>query len=216
MKLRLKRQNIKVNEDGVGITDPTLLSQSIQLHNEKQKIQDIFNKAQEEYNKAQENYNKQMKIINDKLAQIMKNQESLSKNSNTSNNSNQQPQNNQTTTQQESLISRTSKRYKLFENESKKNLLVDAISDILDSNSDIFSYELSSDEIRRMARKINDYLNEHKKEDLIWSEDVRYMIKNYILKHNTISWSQSEINDFNNLLEEELLTNYEEEFSKYL
>lgn len=210
MKLRIKKV---VNEDTPvtsatpeqTITDPSLLSQVQQLQNDKQKIQEIFNKAQEEFNKKQEDYNKQMKDIEGKLAQLMKKQEEISKNSN------QQP-----TQQTESVkykIIRSNK--KLFEGTTKRSLLEDAITNCLSFDSDVFSYELSKDEIRRLARKINDYLSENKDKEVFWG-DVRYVIKNYILKHNSISWSQSEINEFNDRLEEELNKEiYDKEFSKY-
>lgn len=209
MKLRIKR----VNEDTPtstpqqNITDPSLLSQAQQLQNDKQKIQDTFNKAQTIFNKAQEEYNKQMKIVNDKLAQLMKKQESIS-----NNNSNTQP-----VTQQTESVKFNKVKNILFESTSKKNLLVDAINIAFDNiKEEDFSYNLSSDEIRKMARKINDYLTENKNEDIIW-EDVRYVIKNYIIKHNTISLSHSEINIFNDELEEVLSTNeeFEKEFGKY-
>ena len=210
MKLRIKKA---VNEDTPivsvapeqTITDPSLLSQVQQLQNDKQRIQEVFNKAQEEFNKKQEDYNKQIKNIEDKLAQLMKKQEEISKNSN------QQP-----TQQTESIkykVIRSNK--KLFEGTTKRSLLEDAITNCLSFDSDVFSYELSKDEIRRLARKINDYLSENKEEEVLW-EDVRYVIKNYILKHNSISWSQSEINEFNDRLEEELNNEiYDKEFSKY-
>lgn len=210
MKLRIKKV---VNEDTPivsvapeqTITDPSLLSQVQQLQNDKQRIQEVFNKAQEEFNKKQEDYNKQIKNIEDKLAQLMKKQEEISKNSN------QQP-----TQQTESIkykVIRSNK--KLFEGTTKRSLLEDAITNCLSFDSDVFSYELSKDEIRRLARKINDYLSENKEDEVLW-EDVRYVIKNYILKHNSISWSQSEINEFNDRLEEELNNEiYDKEFSKY-
>ena len=68
-----------------------------------------------------------------------------------------------------------------------------------------------------MARKINDYLSEHKNEDVVW-EDVRIMLKNYVLKHNTISWSHKEINIFNDELENELKNNdiYNKQFGDYI
>lgn len=210
MKLRIKKA---VNEDTPivsaapeqTITDPSLLSQVQQLQNDKQRIQEVFNKAQEEFNKKQEEYNKQIKNIEDKLAQLMKKQEEISKKSN------QQP-----TQQTESVkykVIRSNK--KLFEGTTKRSLLEDAITNCLSFDSDVFSYELSKDEIRRLARKINDYLSENKEDEVLW-EDVRYVIKNYILKHNSISWSQSEINEFNDRLEEELNNEiYDKEFSKY-
>lgn len=210
MKLRLKKQNNTVNEEDIPaqtITDPTLLAQTTQLQNDKQKIQNEFNKVQEEFNKKQEEYNKKMADIDNKLAQIMKQQEQISKNNNT------QPQQ-----QTESFSFGRNKRAVLFEGVTKKSLLVDAITKVLSDNAEDFSYDLSSDEIRRMARKINDFLTDNKNEDIFWSEDVRHMIKNYVLKHNTISWSQSEINLFNYLLEEELLNDeiYNEQFDKYM
>lgn len=206
MKLRIKRVNedapVVTSSTEQNITDPSLLSQAQQLQNDKQKIQEVFNKAQEVFNKAQEEYNKKMKVINDNFAQLMKKQEQLAK----QNSSNQQT---------ESVKVKMTNRV-LFEGVSKKNLLIDAINIALGEIENDFSYNLSSDEIRKMARKINDYLTENKDEDIIW-EDVRYVIKNYIIKHNTISLSHSEINIFNDALEDVLSTNeeFKKEFSKY-
>lgn len=211
MKLRIKRQNTIVNEDDApqAITDPSLLKDSMQLQNEKQKIQEIFNKAQEEFNKKQTEYNKKMEVINDKLAQLMKKQQELSKGNSNSGNL-LQPQ-------KESLNVIIKKSNRLFESATKKSLLKDAITKVLGDNAEDFSYDLSEDEIRRMARKINDFLSDNKNEEITWADDVRHMIKNYVLKHNTISWSQSEINDFNDLLEDELLNDeYSEQFGKYM
>lgn len=213
MKLRIKRQNAIVNEDDVAtaqsITDPDLLRDSMQLQNEKQKLQDEFNKVQADFNKKQEVFNKKVKVINDKLSKLMKKQEEISKKNNL--NQNGQPQ------QTESLVIKMSNN-RLFESTTKRSLLIDAITKVLSDNADDFSYDLSSDEIRRMARKINDFLSDKKNEEITWVDDVRHMIKNYVLKHNTISWSQSEINDFNDLLEEELLNDeiYDEQFGKYM
>ena len=213
MKLRIKR----VNEDTPvatpeqSVTDPSLVEQIQQLQNDKQKLQDEFNKAQSVFNKAQEEFNKKTKIINDKIAQVVKKQETLSKNKNTSV---VQPVQQKTT---ESVKYDRFSRNVLFESSSKKNLLVDAITMAFDNIIDEdFSYNLSSDEIRKMARKINDFLTENKNEDIIW-EDVRYVIKNYIIKHNTISLSHSEINIFNDELEKVLSTNdeFKKEFGKY-
>lgn len=207
MKLRIKRQNT-INEDDIAtqtITDPNLLSQSMQLQNEKQKVQEEFNKAQEEFNKKQEEYNKKMEVINNKFAQLTKQQEAISKNTS----------NTQVQTESYNFVKGN---HRLFESASKKSLLNDAISNVLELNAEYFSYDLSKDEIRRMARKINDFLTENKDNEITWVDDVRPMIKNYVLKHNTISWSQSEINDFNDLLEDELLEDdvYNEQFSEYM
>ena len=204
MKLRIKKKTNKINEEDVNvsnITDPTLVSQAQQLQNDKQKIQDVFNKAQEIFNKAQEDYNNEMKNINDKLAQLMQKQESIN-----AKNGNQQAN--------ESFKVKKNSR-KLFEGEAKKSLLVDALTDILTDNKDEFSYDLSKDEIRRVARKVNDYLTEHKNDNIVW-EDIRMVIKNYLIKHNSISFSQSEINLLNDLLEDYILNNDEyKEFNKY-
>ena len=204
MKLRIKKKTNKINEEEVNvsnITDPTLVSQAQQLQNDKQKIQDVFNKAQEIFNKAQEDYNNEMKNINDKLAQLMQKQESIN-----AKNGNQQAN--------ESFKVKKNSR-KLFEGEAKKSLLVDALTDILTDNKDEFSYDLSKDEIRRVARKVNDYLTEHKNDNIVW-EDIRMVIKNYLIKHNSISFSQSEINLLNDLLEDYILNNDEyKEFNKY-
>lgn len=213
MKLRIKRVNedTPVTTPEQNITDPSLIEQMQQLQNDKQKLQDEFNKAQSVFNKAQEEFNKKTKIINDKIEQVVKKQESISKNKNTSV---VQPVQQKTT---ESVKYNRFSRNVLFESSSKKNLLVDAITMAFDNIIDEdFSYNLSSDEIRKMARKINDYLTENKNEDIIW-EDVRYVIKNYIIKHNTISLSHSEINIFNDELEKVLSTNeeFEKEFGKY-
>ena len=204
MKLRIKKKTNKINEEEVNvsnITDPTLVSQAQQLQNDKQKIQDVFNKAQEIFNKAQEDYNNEMKNINDKLAQLMQKQESIN-----AKNGNQQAN-------ESFKVKKNSK--KLFEGEAKKSLLVDALTDILTDNKDDFSYDLSKDEIRRVARKVNDYLTEHKNDNIVW-EDIRMVIKNYLIKHNSISFSQSEINLLNDLLEDYILNNDEyKEFNKY-
>lgn len=214
MKLRIKRQNTRVNEEDVvqqTITDPNLLSQSMQLQNDKQKIQVEFNKVQEEFNKKQEEFNKKIADIDNKLTQLMKKQEEISKNSGNSN------QNQQVTAQKESFNALCNKSNRLFESATKKSLLTDAITKVLGDNADDFSYDLSEDEIRRMVRKINDFLSDNRNEEITWTDDVRHMIKNYVLKHNTISWSQSEINDFNDLLEDELLNDeYSEQFGKYM
>lgn len=206
MKLRIKKKTNKINEEDVNtsnITDPTLVNQVQQLQNDKQKIQDEFNKAQEIFNKAQEDYNDKIKKINDRLAQLMKKQESI----NAKNGKNNQQTNESFKVKKNSI--------KLFEGEAKKNLLVDALTDILTDNKDEFSYDLSKDEIRRVARKINDYLTEHKNDNIVW-EDIRMVIKNYLIKHNSISFSQSEINLLNDLLEDYILNNNEyKEFNKY-
>lgn len=206
MKLRIKKKTNKINEEDVNasnITDPALVSQAQQLQNDKQKIQDVFNKAQEIFNKAQEDYNNEMKNINDKLAQLMQKQESI----NAKNGNNNQQAN------ESFKVKKNSKR--LFEGEAKKSLLVDALTDILTNNVEDFSYDLSKDEIRRVARKVNDYLTEHKNDNITW-EDVRIVIKNYLIKHNVISFSQSEINLLNDLLEEYILNNDEyKDFNKY-
>lgn len=206
MKLRIKKKTNKINEEDVNvsnITDPTLVSQAQQLQNDKQKIQDVFNKAQEIFNKAQEDYNNEMKNINDKLAQLMQKQESI----NAKNGNNNQQAN------ESFKVKKNSKR--LFEGEAKKSLLVDALTDILTNNVEDFSYDLSKDEIRRVARKVNDYLTEHKNDNIVW-EDIRMVIKNYLIKHNSISFSHSEINLLNDLLEDYILNNDEyKEFNKY-
>jgi hypothetical protein len=202
MKLRIKKKKEeKINEEDVAttITDPSLLGQAQQLQNDKQKLQDEFNKAQTVFNKAQEKFNKEVKIIDDKYAQLLKKQEILSKSNP------QQPQ-------QESFNYKNGKR--LFEGAGKKDLLVDALTVILTGNEEDFSYDLSQEEIRRVARKINDYLREHKNQDITW-EDVRYVIKNYFIKHNVISFSQTEINLLNDLLEDYLKDNEIKEFSEY-
>ena len=200
MKLRIKKNKERINEEDAAttITDPSLLDQAQQLQNDKQKLQDEFNKAQTEFNKAQEKFNKEVKIIDDKYAQLLKKQEILSK-------SNPQPQ-------QESFNYKNGKR--LFEGAGKKDLLVDALTEILTTNEEDVSYDLSKEEIRRVARKINDYLREHKNQDITW-EDVRYVIKNYFIKHNVISFSQTEINLLNDLLEDYLKDNEIKEFSEY-
>lgn len=200
MKLRIKKHTNRVNEEDVGaatITDPSLVDKAQQLQNDKQKIQDEFNKAQTIFNKAQEKYNKEIKKVNDKYAQLLKKQEALNKSN---------PQQGQ----HESFKVKVGNR--LFESASKKDLLVDAITYVLSENDESFSYDLSSEEIKRLARKINDYLTENKEKEILW-DDVRYVIKKYLIKHNTISFSQTEVNLFNDLLDAELLTH--KEFEKY-
>ena len=167
MKLRIKRQNAIVNEDDVAttqsITDPDLLRDSMQLQNEKQKLQDEFNKVQADFNKKQEVFNKKVKVINDKLSKLMKKQEEISKKNNL--NQNGQPQ------QTESLVIKMSNN-RIFESTTKRSLLNDAITKVLSDNADDFSYDLSSDEIRRMARKINDFLSDKKNEEITWVDDL--------------------------------------------
>lgn len=212
MKLRIKKKKEeKINEEDITtstITDPSLFSQLQQLQNDKKRIQEEFNKEQENFNNIQEKFNNDMKVIDDKIALITQKQESINSQAEAEKNQQGEQNNNES-------IKHNKQLKKIFESETKKNLLVDAITNILVDNKEDFSYELSKDEIRRVARKINDYLSEHKKEDIIW-EDVRYVIKNYLIKHNTISFSQSEINLLNDLLEDYLIDNEEyKEFSKY-
>lgn len=200
--IKLRTKKIKINEEDIAqtITDPTLLNQSMQLQNEKQKKQEEFNKAQEEFNKKQEQYNKDMKNINDKFAQLLKQQATISKN--------KQSQN-------ENI---KYKGNKIFESQNKKDLLIDIITKVLKNKEYDFSYELSEDEIRRLSRKIYDYLNENKDKEIKWNKDVRYVIKNYILNHNLISWSQTEINTFNDELYDEIKNNeiYKDKFKEYI
>lgn len=212
MKLRIKKKKEeKINEEDIttsSVTDPSLVSQLQQLQNDKKRIQEEFNKEQENFNNIQEKFNNDMKVIDDKIALITQKQETI--------NAQAQAEKNQQGEQNTNESIKHNKQLKrIFESETKKNLLVDAITNILVDNKEDFSYDLSKDEIRRVARKINDYLTEHKNEDIVW-EDVRYVIKNYLIKHNTISFSQSEINLLNDLLEDYLIDNEEyKEFSKY-
>lgn len=212
MKLRIKKKKEeKINEEDIttsSVTDPSLVSQLQQLQNDKKRIQEEFNKEQENFNNIQEKFNNDMKVIDDKIALITQKQETI--------NAQAQAEKNQQGEQNTNESIKHNKQLKrIFESETKKNLLVDAITNILVENKEDFSYDLSKDEIRRVARKINDYLTEHKNEDIVW-EDVRYVIKNYLIKHNTISFSQSEINLLNDLLEDYLIDNEEyKEFSKY-
>lgn len=98
---------------------------------------------------------------------------------------------------------------KLFEGKNiKHDLLATAIKNVLDEQE--FSYNLLPNEIKRIARKINDIFNEDLNSS--WS-DVRVKIKDYLLKQTKISFSQVEINSLLDGLETELQNSEYEVFS---
>lgn len=88
------------------------------------------------------------------------------------------------------------------------------IGEIIDKvlNSIEVSYSLNEKEIQRIARKINDYFNEHKSDFKI--SEFRVMIKKYFLGHSSINFSQSEINEFNDAFIDEISKDKYTQFSE--
>lgn len=204
--IKLRRKTTKINED-----NNQLAQQKLNLLNNKRQIQENFYRAQEEFNRAQEKFNsakkkrdEDIKKIDDNLLQI----EQQLTNGQTDNMQQNVQQSNNTNNSNNATSETT-----LNEGANvKHDILTKAI--LLTIKDCDLSYELSITEITRLARKINDFINSHKNETGI-IDKLRNMIKNYFLKHNKISLSQSEINSFNNSLEK-VLHNKEYEIFKNL
>ncbi len=188
VSLSRKVNNATVNEDNdatQNITSPELVQKLAQLQKQK--------------NDAKKRYDQEVQRLDDNIAQLMQQQAQI--NAQQQNQNNQQ--NNQNTNQQNNQQNESinySFRNRLFEGKNTKH---DLLAKAIQSSMINFSYILSNDEIKRLARKINDYLNSHKGEDDLWNS-VRIDVKIYLLNHNKISLSQSEINSFLDYLEDEL------------
>lgn len=158
---------------------------------QKKKAQLLQQKANK---KAQ--FDREMQRIDDQILQLYNQQANKNKNIQQTQQTNQ-PQQAQ---QNESI--KIKKINKLFEGRNTKiELLNTAITNVF--NNIETSYSLSNIEINRLSRKINDTINNNKNNKNLLSI-VKFEIKKYLLNHNRISLSQSEINNLLDLLENEL------------
>lgn len=161
---------------------------------QKKKAQLLQQKANK---KAQ--FDREMQRIDDQILQLYNQQANKNKNVQQTQQTNQ-PQQAQ---QNESI--KIKKINKLFEGRNTKiELLNTAITNVF--NNIETSYALSNIEINRLSRKINDTINNNKnnKNNKNLLSVVKFEIKKYLLNHNRISLSQSEINNLLDLLENEL------------
>ena len=163
-----------IDNDTQEITDQNLQQKKAQLLQQKAN--------------AKEQYDRTCQRIDSQIIQLYNQQATINKQNSLKKQNNQQNE---------------SVNYSII-NEGKNSnheLLAKAI---LNATSDLdMSYSLSNIEINRLSRKINDVIKRHKNDDNALSE-IEYEIKKYLINHNRICLSQSEINSFINSLEIEL------------
>lgn len=173
-----------IDNDTQEITDQNLQQKKAQLLQQKAN--------------AKEQYDRTCQRIDAQIIQLYNQQASINKQNAA------KKQNNQ---QNESV-----KYHKINEGKnSNHELLSLAISNAI--NGLDISYSLSNVEINRLSRKINDVIKQHKNDNNALSE-IEYEIKKYLINHNRICLSQSEINMFIDSLEKELKSKEYKKFSK--
>ena len=191
----LRKKIEKLAED---VDADTQDSEDISFKQKKMQLLQQKNNAKMQYDRTAQRIDAQiLQLYNQSIQKSKQNSNNQNTQNNKTNNDNKESENSE---KNESLKYKNYKR--LFEGKNHKHdLLANAFANTIKKIE--LSYVLSDIEIYRISRKINDILNKNKDNTDILNV-LRYEIKKYLLNHNTISLSQSEINKLLDEFEKEL------------
>ena len=191
----LRKKIEKLAED---VDADTQDSEDISFKQKKMQLLQQKNNAKMQYDRTAQRIDAQiLQLYNQSIQKSKQNSNNQNTQNNKTNNDNKESENSE---KNESLKYKNYK--KLFEGKNHKHdLLANAFANTIKKIE--LSYVLSDIEIYRISRKINDILNKNKDNTDILNV-LRYEIKKYLLNHNTISLSQSEINKLLDEFEKEL------------
>lgn len=191
----LRKKIEKLAED---VDADTQDSEDISFKQKKMQLLQQKNNAKMQYDRTAQRVDTQiLQLYNQSIQKSKQNSNNQNTQNNKTNNDNKESEKSE---KNESLKYRNYK--KLFEGKNHKHdLLANAFANTIKKIE--LSYVLSDIEIYRISRKINDILNKNKDNTDILNV-LRYEIKKYLLNHNTISLSQSEINKLLDEFEKEL------------
>lgn len=192
----LRKKIEKLAED---VDADTQDSEDIAFKQKKMQLLQQKNNAKMQYDRTAQRIDAQiLQLYNQSIQKSKQNSNNQNTQNNKTNNDNKQSENSE---KNESLKYKNYK--KLFEGKNHKHdLLANAFANTIKKIE--LSYILSDIEIYRISRKINDVLNKNKDNTDDILNVLRYEIKKYLLNHNTISLSQSEINKLLDEFEKEL------------
>lgn len=191
----LRKKIEKLAED---VDADTQDSEDITFKQKKMQLLQQKNNAKMQYDRTAQRVDTQiLQLYNQSIQKSKQNSNNQNTQNNKTNNDNKESEKSE---KNESLKYKNYK--KLFEGKNHKHdLLANAFANTIKKIE--LSYILSDIEIYRISRKINDVLNKNKDNTDILNV-LRYEIKKYLLNHNTISLSQSEINKLLDEFEKEL------------
>lgn len=192
----LRKKIEKLAED---VDADTQDSEDIAFKQKKMQLLQQKNNAKMQYDRTAQRIDAQiLQLYNQSIQKSKQNSNNQNTQNNKTNNDNKESENSE---KNESLKYKNYK--KLFEGKNHKHdLLANAFANTIKKIE--LSYILSDIEIYRISRKINDVLNKNKDNTDDILNVLRYEIKKYLLNHNTISLSQSEINKLLDEFEKEL------------
>lgn len=192
----LRKKIEKLAED---VDADTQDSEDITFKQKKMQLLQQKNNAKMQYDRTAQRIDAQiLQLYNQSIQKSKQNSNNQNTQNNKTNNDNKESENSE---KNESLKYKNYK--KLFEGKNHKHdLLANAFANTIKKIE--LSYILSDIEIYRISRKINDVLNKNKDNTDDILNVLRYEIKKYLLNHNTISLSQSEINKLLDEFEKEL------------